>query len=77
MSRHYDSRDMEEHHAAAVAAAAFAIDAQEETEEKKSETREASLTKTKSKMDGTKSPISLLGSASKRFSGKDDSTKLQ
>lgn len=62
----YDSRGME--HAAAVAAAAFAINLQEVTEQK-NETPEASLTKTKSKVDGTKSPFSQL---SKRFSGKDE-----
>ncbi|XP_027361961.1 remorin-like isoform X2 [Abrus precatorius] len=60
-----DSRDME--HAAAVAAAAFAINLQDVSEHE-SKTKEASFTKTKSKVDGTKSSISLLGSASKRLS---------
>ncbi|MED6157597.1 hypothetical protein PIB30_024767 [Stylosanthes scabra] len=60
------SRDFDtEEHAAAVAAAAFAIDSKEDLEHKS----EASLTKTKSKVEGIKSTISLLGSASKRHSG--------
>ncbi|KAK7274915.1 hypothetical protein RIF29_16016 [Crotalaria pallida] len=63
--------------AVAVAAAAFAIKSQEVSEQKKSETLEAILTKTKSKADGTKSPISLLGSASKRLSGSFRSTDDQ
>ncbi|KAK7407411.1 hypothetical protein VNO78_09314 [Psophocarpus tetragonolobus] len=70
----YDSREMD--HAATVAAAAFAINLQDVSE---SETPEASLTKTKSKVDGTKPPIPLLRSASKRLSGsfrsKDDQGK--
>ena len=61
----YDSRDME-HHTAAIAAAAFAVDSQSlEGVEQKSETCEASFTKIRSKEDGTKSPISLVSSASK------------
>ncbi|RDX76672.1 hypothetical protein CR513_43311, partial [Mucuna pruriens] len=71
-----DSRDME--HAAAVAAAAFAINLQEVSEQK-SGTPEASLTKTKSKVDGTKPPIPRLISASKQssdsFRSKDDQGK--
>nr|KYP65773.1 Uncharacterized protein At3g61260 family [Cajanus cajan] len=62
----HDSRDMD--HAAAVAAAAFAINLQDVSEQK-SETLKASLTKTKSKVDGTKPQIPLLSSASKRLSG--------
>ncbi|KHN03627.1 hypothetical protein glysoja_031124 [Glycine soja] len=61
----HDSRDMD--HAAAVAAAAFAVNLQDVSEQK-SETPEASLTKIKSKVDGTKPPIPLLNSASKRLS---------
>ncbi|XP_020217943.1 remorin [Cajanus cajan] len=72
----HDSRDMD--HAAAVAAAAFAINLQDVSEQK-SETLKASLTKTKSKVDGTKPQIPLLSSASKRLSGsfrsKDDKGK--
>ncbi|MCI21318.1 remorin-like, partial [Trifolium medium] len=65
-SRDYDSIEMV--HAAAVAAAAFSINLQE-TSEQKSETPEASLARSKSKVDGTKSSKSLLSSASKRLSG--------
>ncbi|TKY69606.1 Remorin protein [Spatholobus suberectus] len=74
----HDSRDMD--HAAAVAAAAFAINLQDISEQK-SDTPEASLTKTKSKDDGTKPPIPLLRSVSKRLSGsfrsKDDQGKKE
>ncbi|KAL2349181.1 hypothetical protein Fmac_003181 [Flemingia macrophylla] len=62
----HDSRDMD--HAAAVAAATFAINLQDVSEQM-SETPKASLIKTKSKVDGTKPQIPLLGSASKRLSG--------
>ncbi|KAK7307069.1 hypothetical protein VNO77_39804 [Canavalia gladiata] len=72
-SRDHDSIDME--HAVAVAATAFALNLQD-VPEQKGETAEASLTKTKSKVDGPKSTISLLGAASKRlsssFKSKDD-----
>ncbi|KAK7309843.1 hypothetical protein RJT34_06909 [Clitoria ternatea] len=77
-SRDHDSRDLE--HAAAVAAAAFAINVKE-ISELKSEIGEASLPRTKSKADGTKSSIPFLGSASKRFSdsfrSKDDQVKRE
>ncbi|CAJ2648086.1 uncharacterized protein DDB_G0284459-like isoform X2 [Trifolium pratense] len=65
-SRDYDSIEMV--HAAAVAAAAFSINLQE-TSDQKSETPEASLARSKSKVDSTKSSKSLLSSASKRLSG--------
>ncbi|KAK2375408.1 Remorin family protein [Trifolium repens] len=65
-SRDYDFIEMV--HAAAVAAAAFSINLQE-TSEQKSETPEASLARSKSKVDNTKSSKSILSSASKRLSG--------
>ncbi|KAE9595651.1 putative remorin [Lupinus albus] len=67
VNRDYGSIEMD--HAIAVAAAAFAIKSKEVSEQKKSETLEALFTRTKSKVDGTNSPISLLGSTSKLFSG--------
>ncbi|BAT99103.1 uncharacterized protein HKW66_Vig0175260 [Vigna angularis] len=72
----HESRDMD--HAAAVAAAAFAINLLDVSEEKK-ESPKALLEKTKSRVNGTKPPIPLLSSASKRLSGsfrlKDDQGK--
>ncbi|WJX62715.1 hypothetical protein P8452_47680 [Trifolium repens] len=65
-SHDYDFIEMV--HAAAVAAAAFSINLQE-TSEQKSETPEASLARSKSKVDNTKSSKSILSSASKRLSG--------
>lgn len=70
-SRDYDSMEME--HAAAVAAVALTINLQEASEQK-SETLGTLLAKTKSKVDNTKSPKSLLSSASKRLSGSFRST---
>ncbi|OIW04718.1 hypothetical protein TanjilG_06710 [Lupinus angustifolius] len=64
----YDSIEMD--HAIAVAAAAYAIKSKEVSEQnKKSETLEVLLKRTKSKVDATNSPISLLGSTSKLFLG--------
>ncbi|MED6194424.1 hypothetical protein PIB30_028455 [Stylosanthes scabra] len=61
-------------HATAVAAAAFAINSQEFSEipppeRRKTTPREISLTRSKSKMDGAKSPFSLPRPASRTFSG--------
>ncbi|CAL0315221.1 unnamed protein product [Lupinus luteus] len=76
LSRDYDSIEMD--HAIAVAAAAYAIKSKEVSEQKKkSETLEVLLTRTKSKVDGTNSPISLHGSTSKLFSGSFRSTEDQ
>lgn len=66
---------MEMEHAAAVAAVALTINLQEASEQK-SETLGTLLAKTKSKVDNTKSPKSLLSSASKRLSGKDEHIAL-
>jgi hypothetical protein len=71
----HDYDHIEMVHAAAVAAAALSINLQE-TSEQKSETPEASSAKLKSKVDGTKSSKSLLSSASKRLSGKDEHIPL-
>ena len=77
MSHDYDSIE----HVTAVAAAAFAINSQDVSEipeeKKRIKHREISLTKTKSKVDGTKSPFSLPGAPSKTLSGKHISTKLE
>ncbi|KAK7317953.1 hypothetical protein RJT34_02601 [Clitoria ternatea] len=68
MSHDYDSMEME--HATAIAAAAFAIYSQEVSEiPQQKKIREQSFTKTKSKVDDTKSPISQFGSTSKWISG--------
>lgn len=70
MDRDYDTKELE--HATAVAAAAFAINSLEIPERP-----ESSLQKSKSKMDGSKSPVAQLRSASKRFSGKEINRKTQ
>lgn len=75
MKRSHDFDSFEIEHAAAVAAAAFSINLQEASEQT-SETPETSLDKTKSKLGSSKSSKSLLASASKRLSGKNEHVAL-
>ncbi|KAI9124915.1 hypothetical protein K1719_004242 [Acacia pycnantha] len=70
MNRDYESGDLE--HVTAIAAAAFAASNQEIPEIPQQKKTERSLTKTRSKKDASKAPVSQTG-GSKRFS---DSFKL-
>ncbi|XP_054790121.1 remorin-like isoform X1 [Prosopis cineraria] len=65
MNRDYESGDLE--HVTAIAAAAFAASNQEISDIPQQNKTERSLTKTRSKKDGSKAPISQTG-GSKRFS---------
>ena len=77
MSHDYDSIK----HFTAVATAAFTINSQDVSEipeeKKRIKHLDISLTKTKSKVDVTKSPFSLPGAPSKTLSGKHINTKLE